>query len=575
VGSILQLLIELLKNMALIALTAYLLIHTRPLRLALEGEANLKDKALLAVIFGLLSIAGNYLGIPVMGALANNRMIAPVVGGLLAGPMVGISAGLIGGLHRLFLGGFTAWACAVGNVFAGLVGSCFYLVKGPRNISGKTALLSGLLSEAILKALVLLLAKPFSAALTLERTIAVPTIMVNSIGVTIFVMMVQNVRKEHLRVGASYAEKALQIASQTMPVIRKGLNAGTATRVVEIILSETKAAAVAITDKEKVLAFAGQGSDHHRTGQPVAAQVVLDVLNSGSRQVAHQKELLGCYDPQCPLSSAIVVPLWSRDEIVGTFSIINSNGDKITDVDLKLAEGIGNLLSLQLEIAQLNEQSKLLARAEFSALKAQLNPHFLFNSLSVIMSCCRSKPEEARELLLHLSRLLRRRLRENDDLVPLHDELEAVDDFLFINKVRFGSKLQVRIEIGDHTEDCLVPVFSIQPLVENALRHGFIEKEIDCRIEVKTSLESEFLKIEVIDNGAGIQAGTLERIRKGQRTEHGGVGLNNIMQRLKLLYGDRAGCTFETAPGKGTRVILHLPQVNGSGDDEIQGISGR
>jgi LytS/YehU family sensor histidine kinase len=262
------------------------------------------------------------------------------------------------------------------------------------------------------------------------------------------------------------------------------------------------------------------------------------------------------------LNSAVIVPLYIGDEIIGSFSIIKGNGEEISPAERKLAEGISNLLSLQLEVARLNEQSKLLARAEFAALKAQVNPHFLFNTLSVIMSCCRSNPEEARELLVHLSHLLRRRLRENDDFVPLRDELEAINEYLAIIKVRFRDRLQVKMDIQEETMDCLIPVFSVQPLVENAVRHGLLTKEDNCYLELKAFLKTDHtLQVEVYDNGVGITPEVLERIKLGIKSSSGGVGLTNIMQRLKLLYGERGSFTLKTAAGDGTRAILVIPRM--------------
>ncbi len=561
--TIFNLLIEVMKNSALIAIVAYLLIHTRSLRRALEGTAKGKDKLLLAMVFSLLSVAGNYLGIPVMGgALANNRIVAPVVGGLLVGPEVGIVAGLIGGIHRLFLGGFTAEACAVGNIAVGILGSLIYLKRGPTKINGKVALVTGFIAELIVKAIVLIMAKPFSSALALEKMIAVPTILANTLGIAIFVTMVQSVRFEHLKVGASYAEQALNIASQTLPILRQGLTSQAAFKVASLILQETKVAAVAITDREHILAFVGSGSEHHKTGSPILTPVTRQVIGTGLTQVVLDKETLACPHPGCSLHSAVIVPLYIRDEIIGSFCMFKANGEEISPAERKLAEGISNLLSLQLEVAQLNEQSKLLARAEFAALKAQVNPHFLFNTLSVIMSCCRSNPEEARELLVHLSHLLRRRLRENDDFVPLREELEAINEYLAIIKVRFGDRLRIKIAIQEETMDCLIPVFSVQPLVENAIRHGLLAKEDNCYLELKAFLKTDHtLQVEVYDNGVGITPEVLERIKLGIKSSNGGVGLTNIMQRLKLLYGERGSCTLKTAVGEGTRAILVLPRI--------------
>ena len=207
--------------------------------------------------------------------------------------------------------------------------------------------------------------------------------------------------------------------------------------------------------RKEILAFTGEGSAHHKAGEPFQTFCVRHVLQTGEICLVNTRELLGCPNEKCKLTGGIVVPLQIKDETIGSLGIFKTQNDAVNEEEQKLAEGVANLLNMQLEIALLNEESKLLSRAKFAALKAQLNPHFLFNSLSAIMSCCRSDPEEARELIIHLSKLLRRRLKEGDDLILLSDELEAVSAYLAITKVRLGEKLRVDMQIQEGSPECV------------------------------------------------------------------------------------------------------------------------
>jgi two-component system LytT family sensor kinase len=202
---------------------------------------------------------------------------------------------------------------------------------------------------------------------------------------------------------------------------------------------------------------------------------------------------------------------------------------------------------------RLREHEKLLLQARIDGLTRQINPHFLFNTLASISSLIRTKPETARMLILKLSNLLRRLLRNQDHFVPLRDELASVDEYLDIEVVRFGSQLMVVKDVAPDTLDVLVPSMLLQPLIENSIKHGISPKLGGGRVTIRSYLEGTYAVIEVDDNGLGMSAERLEVAL----TE--GIGLSNVDERLRVIYGSEASLRLTSEAGRGTVAHIEVP----------------
>jgi two-component system LytT family sensor kinase len=204
---------------------------------------------------------------------------------------------------------------------------------------------------------------------------------------------------------------------------------------------------------------------------------------------------------------------------------------------------------------RLQEQEKLLLAAKIEALKSQINPHFLFNTLTSVSSLIRSQPETARTVILKLSGLLRRLLRSQEQFVTLREELEAIDEYLDIEVIRFGPRLGVRKEIAPDTLDVIVPSMILQPLVENAIKHGLTRKVGAGHIVLSSRREGEILVIDVEDDGLGISD---ERLQTAMSS---GIGLSNVHERLRVIYGATARVILRGSPGKGACARVEIPMV--------------
>jgi two-component system LytT family sensor kinase len=204
---------------------------------------------------------------------------------------------------------------------------------------------------------------------------------------------------------------------------------------------------------------------------------------------------------------------------------------------------------------KLEQQERLLLQTRMEALQSQINPHFLFNTLNSVSSLVRRDPDSAREMIVKLSSILRRLLRKGDSFVPLREEVEFVDDYLDIEVVRFGrEKLKVVKELDPASLDQLVPSMILQPLVENAIKHGLAEKlEGGGSIYIRSRSAESRIVIEVEDDGVGMP------ISGTSNSSGTGIGMVNISERLQVVYGDAAEITIESQPGHGTLVRLVLP----------------
>lgn len=206
---------------------------------------------------------------------------------------------------------------------------------------------------------------------------------------------------------------------------------------------------------------------------------------------------------------------------------------------------------------KLEEQERLLMQARMDALISQINPHFLFNTLNTASSLIRFDPDTARSVLLKLSTILRRRLKSQVHFLPLKQELDFMDNYLDIEVVRFGQdKLHVRKEIDPETLEMIVPSMVLQPLVENAIRHGIGPKVEGGTITLRAKRTNGRLAVEVIDDGVGIPE------EKGQEVFYSGIGISNVHERLKVLYGQDFSMTIESQPGKGTAIRFEIPELS-------------
>jgi two-component system LytT family sensor kinase len=210
---------------------------------------------------------------------------------------------------------------------------------------------------------------------------------------------------------------------------------------------------------------------------------------------------------------------------------------------------------------KLEEQERLLLEARLDALRRQINPHFLFNTLNSIASLVRFRPEQARELIVKLASILRVLLQDRDALMPLRDELQFADDYLDIEVARFGAeKLRVVKDIPPETLEVLVPSMLLQPLIENSIKHGLEPRISGGTITLRSRLQNDRLIVVVEDDGVGMSGEARQAPGRSGLLQAGtGVGMKNVRERMNVLCGPDAGFEIVSRPGRGTRVMLTIP----------------
>jgi LytS/YehU family sensor histidine kinase len=560
-----ELILDIARNVGLIGVGAYVSTRLPAIRRALTySQYRIRDKIILAVVFGVFSALGNYIGIPVVGALANTRIVGPIAGGLLGGPWVGVGAGILGAIPRYLIGGYTVPASVLSNVMAGLISGFVYNKYGPSRLTLKITLLTALVCELNLKFWILLLSKPFEKAWELEKIIGIPTIIANCLAVGLFFYIVRDVFQEQQKIQAQSAQQSIRLIQQTTELLHEGLNAKTAFKIASILRAETKAAAVAITNNETVLSFVGIGADHHMANSPILTRATQQAVNSRQTLIVNSREEIGCPDPLCPLTAVIEAPLIVDGQVQGILKLYKANGEVITPYEAELIQGIADFLGLMLDRRYLDEQKIMLAQAEYNMLKAQVNPHFLFNMLGTIRALVRTSPEDARARIKDLSDFLRRTLEHGAEASRLAEELEIVRSYVRLEKSRFGDRIRVKEEVPESVTEYFLPVFSLQPIVENAIKHGLSPKQDGGTLTIRIYESESILHMEVEDDGVGIPAERLQSIRQfdgtsSRDTSGTGIGLNNVHKRIQVSFGPQYGLQIESREGKGTIVKVMLP----------------
>ena len=363
-------------------------------------------------------------------------------------------------------------------------------------------------------------------------------------------------RRTHLGTEADRATfRTLHTASLASPALREGLTTASAERSARHLRALLGAPAAALTDTSGVLHWDGLGG-HHRDQVP---DLLGQVLDTGRTRVVPRGDL-PCEDAGCPVRQLVVSPLVVEETLVGTLVV---GAQEATGGLVRAADEVASWVSGQLELAELDASRTRLMEAEVRALRAQISPHFIYNSLGAIASFVRTDPDRARELLLEFADFTRYSFRRHGDYTTLAEELRSVERYLLLEQARFGDRLQVTLRIAPEVLPVAVPFLCIQPLVENAVRHGLeasADKEDGVgRLTIEARDVDQECVIEVEDDGAGEDPERVRRALAGDAAMDS-VGLGNVDARLRNAYGDDYGLVVETAPGSGTKVIVRVPK---------------
>ncbi len=400
--------------------------------------------------------------------------------------------------------------------------------------------------------IILIVAKPFVQAYALVSDIAAPMIIANSVGAALFMSILQDRKTIFEEYSATFSRRALNIAERSVGILASGFNSENAEKIARIIYEETNVGAVSITDDEKILAFVGIGDDHHKPNTPISSQSTLDSIHQNDIIYLDGKDRpYQCsISPDCKLGSALIIPLRAGDKAIGTIKLYEPKRKLFSRVNMSMAQGIAQLLSSQILYGDYQQKQMLLSQAEIKLLHAQVNPHFLFNALNTISAVIRRDPTKARELIQHLSHFFRSNLKKDIETVTLKEELAHVNAYLTIEKARFSDRLDVDVNIDSILLERNLPSFTLQPLVENAIKHGTSQLFESGKVRIYNQPTLKGQRIIVEDN-----AGNYQPPEEG----HSGLGMQIVDKRLTNLFGKESTLKIDVEKNQYTRMSFIIP----------------
>ncbi|MDS1005360.1 LytS/YhcK type 5TM receptor domain-containing protein [Clostridium sporogenes] len=538
--------IQLLESMSLIGMAAYLYSQTKTFNKFLKNKSDYKYKLIIITFFSILSVLGTYTGVNIEPyALANARPIGTIVAGYIGGPLVGVMVGIIAGTHRYFLGGFTAFSCAIATIIEGIIGGITNVITKEKGIDVSTGITAAIIAEVLQMIIILLIAKPYEAALQLERVIALPMIITNSIGVGIFINIINNTQEYYKKIGAIQSQKALNIAKKTSIYLRSGFSQEISDKVCSIIYKSINLESIFIAGNDDIFSYNGGQVNKERLREKINEYFRFKGYRLIKFQDNNQEKLFYC------------IPICTDNSIFKFVIGIQIKSYKSVDRYFSnFAKELSALLATQMELYELDQLAQEVSKAELKMLRNQIHPHFLFNTLNTIASFCRTNPIKARELILNLANYFRQTLKRQDERIILKDEIEFLESYLAIEKARFEERLNIDINIPEELLNIKVPVFVLQPIIENSMKHGILLKPQGGNVIITAIDEKDKVKFIIKDTGVGMDENKLNYVVNNWP----GIGLSNVNKRLKLLYGEKSFIHIESKLNKGTEVIFSIPK---------------
>ncbi len=347
----------------------------------------------------------------------------------------------------------------------------------------------------------------------------------------------------------------LHTAALAAEPLRGGLTTDSAAKAVRHLRTLVGSVGLTLADEDRCLAFDGRGS-HHSGQLTAAAQRAIRT----NRSVVLNSADLPCDRMDCVVRGAVIAPLTGADGRAAAAVVAVADDQPapgLVQATLETARWAGS----QLALSELDSSRERLAKAEVRALRAQISPHFIYNALTAIASFVRTDPERARELILEFAEFTRYSFRAHGEFTTLAEELRSIDRYLTIERARFGDRLQVRLQIAPEVLPVGLPFLCLQPLVENAIRHGLSRKPGVGMVSIEASDAGAECHITVEDDGVGMDP-TVFALDGAESDDGQHVGLSNVDERLRNVFGDHFGLVVETAPGEGTKVSMRVPKFH-------------
>ncbi|MDO8337692.1 MAG: histidine kinase [Microcella sp.] len=373
------------------------------------------------------------------------------------------------------------------------------------------------------------------------------------IAVTLLAQLIRRQARGGTDLGSD-AERAtfrtLSLASRAAVHLRGGLDGEGAHRASRYLRTLLGSEAIALADRSGVVSIDGRGDL-----SAVASGLAASVIQSGQRQVLSGRSAGdGVESHDAP--QAVGAPVIANGRVVGA---IVAFATRVQAPLVRATTEVAAWCGAQIELGELETSRAALAEAELRALRAQISPHFIYNALSVIASYTSTDAERARDLLLDFADFIRYTLRSQGEFTTLADELTSVHSYVELERARFEERLSVTLRIEPETLATVIPFLSLQPLVENAIRHGLEPREAGGTVVIAARDDGTHTEITVDDDGVGMRPSALRALlTESERTDH--IGLRNVDARVRSIYGDDHALIIETNEGAGTMVRMRIPK---------------
>lgn len=524
--------------------------------LILQERRKFKGDILLSFVFGGIITVAAYTGTMIGDYNMNTKVIGALAAGLLGGPLVGIYSSLFGCIYVYFFSPNPAFALpsAYSLLLIGMLGGGFYPYFQRGKWKYRDLFILTCFAEIV--EMICLLRSAMSVQIALETVlvISIPMILLNSIGMLIFISSFNTVFVCQELESTKQLQRASALAKKCLPLLREGLHkkANMEEMAMEI-LEDTDWLGVMITDESEVLEWKQKDMKFQPKDSVVFPVIAAEAMKSGEMKMLYSVPKNDPWYDWIGEYSVLAEPFMIKNTAVGCLLVWVKKQFVFHQSDVELLQNFGLLASSQLAMEKLEKQVQMRQKAEFQALQFQVNPHFLFNALNTISSVCRENPARARELLLTLADYFRYNLGNGAFMVPMQEELEHVQDYLEIEKARFEEKLLVSYQLEEDMH-ILIPTLILQPIVENAVRHGR-SRDGKRVVEIEVRQEDDCYIVKVRDRGPGFSPEVLEKLEAGEEIGKS-IGLMNVQKRLKNIYGEKNGLRIENLQDGGSCVTM-------------------
>lgn len=506
-----------------------------------------KNLVIFTLFFTIMALCGTYWNVRAGGGIINFRAVGIVLAGFIGGPLVGTITGTVAGLHRAFFihtdaafihGGLSI----IQGIAAGFLCRRF---KSHHRKLWLWALIYGFILEILFWVFFAFLTWPQTIAnLNDFAVLSLPIILTNSAAISVFVGILEVTVHQRDSEKTETTKIAFNAVNMLFDTFRAGFKDFNISRVTDIIITALPTLLwTAVVYKGQVYTRTNYVSESDK--------------NQGDAEVA----ILQLQQDLPHMPHLMMLPIKSKDEQLGKIIAAKAKGDSLTHTGIEFLTGICHLMEALNEYERLKEEESLLAEAEIRALQAQINPHFLYNTLNTISYYVRSDPDTARKLIKYMSDYFRHSLSNPTKLIPLAEEVHVIHCYVELEKARFTDRLTIHYRLPEEGIDRIkVPPLLLQPLVENAVIHGVLGSPDGGDITVGLIEHDSYYKIYVADTGTGIPKDKLDKLLiPHKRRDH--IGLINVHQRLQSMFGSASGLHLLSRPGKGTIVYAKIPKI--------------